>query len=199
MSMHNFAFISLLTIFLLFIGVYSMAEQGTGYRAFPPTINHPSQAAIVQKEQFEKLEKQKLEEAPSACAGHTGTVVWYADKDGCIIQIQFASKPDVFVRSLYTFTPTMGMDQIDGEFAQDVEAYILNKELGCQSDRLIIFDGRESIGIMDYLTARGYTAKYSYRTKVPNHKMNRTGDLPPKAEEGMRVRSFPATIAPRFV
>lgn len=159
MEKKSISLIGLLLICQLLMSGLTMAENKIGYRAFPPVINHPSRSELVKKSEFDRTTKQKLEEAPSVCAGHKRTIIWYAHEENYIVQVQFDSKPDVFARSLCTFTPTMGMDQIDSEFAQDVEAYILKKELGCQSDRLDIFAGKELVEVREYLAARGYTAK----------------------------------------
>jgi hypothetical protein len=132
-----------------------MADTKTGYRAFPPEITHPSSAICLSQEEFDRIEKQRLEEAPSACPGHLGTVVWYAKSKGYIIQVKLDGKQDVFATSICTFTPTMGMDQIDGMFAQDVEESILNRELGCPTNRLDVFQDREAIPVEQYLRSRG--------------------------------------------
>ena len=130
-----------------------MSEQ-SGYRAFPPFIAHPSKATRISIDEFSKLDKQKLEEAPPACEGHLGTAIWYCGQKGYLVQVKLKSKPDVFAFSLCTFTPTFGMDQIDGLFAQDIEEYILNQELGFKTERLDVFQQQESIPVETYLKDR---------------------------------------------
>jgi len=132
-----------------------MTDKTTGYRAFPPEITHPSHATYLTQDEFDRTEKQQLEQAPSACPGHVGTVVWYSKDKGYIIQVKLDAKPDVTAISICTFTPTMGMDQIDGLFAQDVEEFILNRDLGYPTNRLDVFQGRESIPAEEYLRNRG--------------------------------------------
>ncbi len=51
----------------------------------------------------------------------------------------------------------MGMDSIDGSFAEDIEAYFLKQKLDYKAERLAIFSGKESVDINDYLKARGFT------------------------------------------
>lgn len=84
-----------------------------------------------------------MQEAPSLYKGHQGTTIWYSGREGYILQIKLENKPTILVRSICTFTPSMGMDRIDGEFAQDIEEYFLNKELGYESQRLNMFQGKE--------------------------------------------------------
>jgi len=136
-----------------------MTKIKKGYRAFPPYIGHPAKAIFLSEIEFNQIQKDKREEAPSACPGHLRTVIWYAGEKGYIIQIQLENKPDIFGFSLCTFTPTFGMDQIDEVFAQDLEEYILFRELGYKTDRLAIFQGNDSIPIQEYLLKRGVIKK----------------------------------------
>jgi hypothetical protein len=131
-----------------------MAE--TGYRAFPPEIENPSKAETIGKLKFKLLKTIKMQDAPSTYEGHEGTIIWYVDKIGYIVEIKFTDHPTVYAKSICTFTPTMGMDKIDGSFAEDIEAYYLNKHLGFQTDRLLIFEGKDSVGIETYLKNRGF-------------------------------------------
>jgi hypothetical protein len=133
-----------------------MEEIKTGYRALPPVIENPSKAETINKLHFKLLKLTKMQEAPSLCAGHSGTIVWYAKKKGYILEINFNNHPTIYVNSICTFTPTMGMDSIDGAFAQDIEEYYIQKNLGLQPERLEIFKGKESIEIMEYLRNRGF-------------------------------------------
>jgi hypothetical protein len=132
-----------------------MSETPSGHRAFPPEIANPTHSTFLTQDEFDGIEKQKLQEAPSACPGHAETVVWYAGQRGYIIQVSFDDKPDVFATSLCTFTPTFGMDQIDGLFAQDIEEFILQRELGHPTERLNVFEDRPSIPTETYLRSRG--------------------------------------------
>jgi hypothetical protein len=130
-------------------------SNGTGYRAFPPEILHPSQAEVFSEEAFSKLGAQKMQEAPAACPGHLGTTVWYVERRGYVVELRIRGRPSIFISSICTFTPSHGMDMIDGLFAQDVEEYVLNKELGLTSARLDIFQDRSSVPVEEYLRARG--------------------------------------------
>ncbi len=133
-----------------------MQESQKGYRAFPPVIEHPSNSKLIGKWKFKFTKKSKMEEAPSICEGHEGTIIWYADKIGYLLEIRFKDHPTVYTQSICTFTPTMGMDKIDGSFAEDVEAYFLEETLGYKPDRLDIFGGKKSVEINKYLKARGF-------------------------------------------
>ena len=130
-------------------------STNTGYRAFPPEILHPSRAEFLSEEEFSKLDAKRLEAAPPVCAGHEATIIWYVEKHGYIVQVKIIGKPSVFVYSLCTFTPTFGMDMIDGLFAQDIEEYILNRELGYSGNRLKLFENRSSVPIEEYLRHYG--------------------------------------------
>ncbi|MBU1042886.1 MAG: hypothetical protein KJ915_00615 [Candidatus Omnitrophica bacterium] len=140
------------TIILLLNGGLLMAESG--YRALPLQINSPANAKLLTSEEFNKIKKIKIETGGSLCKGHKGTVVWYNEKIGYILEIQLEQKA-IYALSICTFTPTQGMDKIDGMFAQDIEDYILSKELDYYSERLKIFKEQKSIDIDTYLNDRG--------------------------------------------
>ena len=135
------------------------AEVVTGYRALPGEVPHPSTAHVITPEQFDALKKERMQEAPSMYAGHRGTVIWYNETEGYIVQVRLRDKPDVFVLSVCTFTPTMGMDMFDGMLAQDIEEYVLLKELERPTSRLDVFGDKKTIGIHEYLAARGVETK----------------------------------------
>ena len=132
-------------------------SRRTGYRALPPSIPHPSRARRFTSEEAASFQKRKLQEAPSLCAGHDRTIVWYAEGLGYIIEVRFTAHPAVYVKSLCTFTPTLGMDKIDGEFAQDVEEYVLQEALGYKGNRLSAYPTTSDVPVQQYLRARGYT------------------------------------------
>ena len=132
-----------------------MTDTSTGYRAFPETIIHPSHARRFSAEEFASLQKVKLQDAPPACAGHGGTSIWYVEQTGYIVEIRFDSRQPVYIHSLCTFTPTMGMDKIDGEFAQDAEEYILHESLGFPTERLVVYGDSPAVPTADYLRRRG--------------------------------------------
>ncbi len=138
-------------------GKEAMSEEKQGYRAFPPQIEHPSQARRISEVEFKAIDKVKMQEAPSITPGHKKTIVWYSSsKRTYLIEIQLDNKPNIYAYSLCTATPTHGMDKIDGEFAQDIEVYLLFQALAVPSERLSIVNGKISIDTKDYLKARGY-------------------------------------------
>lgn len=129
----------------------------TGYRAFP-LIPNPAFAHVFSQAEFDALEKHIADEAPSACDEHQGTAIWYAGPTGYVVEVRLTNRDPVRVQSLCTFTPTLGMDQIDGMFAQDVEEYVLLKELGRPTDRLRVYGSEPTIAPDVYLQARGLGA-----------------------------------------
>lgn len=127
-----------------------------GYRAFPETITNPSHARRYSPEEFVSLQKVKLLDTPSVCAGHSGTAMWYVEQIGYIVEIRFDSREPVYIHSICTYAPTMGIDEFDGQFAQDVEEYILHEMLGFPSERLAVYGDSVQVPITDYLRQRGY-------------------------------------------
>ena len=133
------------------------APAKTGYRALPKSIVHPSRARRFTPAEFAANQKTKMQDAPSACPGHAGTTVWYVEREGYIIEIRFDSHSPVYIHSISTFTPTFGMDRIDGAFASDAEEWVLHEVLGFQCQRLSAFPPSADIPIDQYLRARGFT------------------------------------------
>ena len=133
-----------------------MNNSSTGYRAFPQFIPHPSRARRFSPAEFASVTKSKLQDVPSSCPGHAGTTVWYVEKLGYILEVRFDSHPPVYIHSICTFTPTHGMDMIDGEFAQDAEDYALHEVLGYESRRLSAFTADADVPTEEYLRIRGY-------------------------------------------
>jgi hypothetical protein len=143
-----------------------MTEQKTGYRAFPPEIESPVKAARLSIKEFEAIQKVKMEGAPALCSGHKSTLIWYSEVARTyIVHVSFDKKPDTYAQSICTFTPTMGMDQFDACFAQDIEDQLIKESLGIDSPRLQIFKERNSVPIMEYLQSRGFAAKQPDQTK----------------------------------
>jgi len=132
--------------------------MNTGYRAFPPFVEHPSKARRFETEEFLSMTKAKLEEAPAVCAGHAGTIIWYAEQLGYVVEIRFVAAEPVYISSGCTFTPSAGMDRIDGELAQDAEEHVLHQVLGYNGTRLAIYPDSGNLPIEAYLRARGYAA-----------------------------------------
>ena len=128
----------------------------TGYRALPPFISHPQKSKIYTRDEFEKIKTVKMQEAPSLIIGHKKTIVWYAFELGYIIEVQFDDGKIFYIQSICTFTPTMGMDRIDGLFAEDAEEYIISTHLNFNSQRLCIFNGGDEINIEIYLQSHGF-------------------------------------------
>ena len=126
----------------------------SGYRAFPD-IPNPAQARELSAGEFDRLDKSIVQEAPSLGEGHEGTVIWYAGSDGYVVEVKLARRVPVRMISLCTVAPRFGMDAIDGMFAQDVEEYILWRELKRPTARLAIYGSQTSVMPDAYLRNRG--------------------------------------------
>jgi hypothetical protein len=137
-----------------------MSTQKTGYRSFPDTFPHPARVRRFTAEEFAAKPKQKMQAAPSACVGHESTTIWYVAGTPAerfyIVEVCFSKHPPVYIQSLCTFTPTMGMDRVDGELAQDAEELILQEVLGRQTRRLDAFPPSADIPALPYLRSRGF-------------------------------------------
>jgi hypothetical protein len=136
------------------------APAKTGCRAFPQAFPHPARARRFNAEEFAALPKQKLQTAPSSCSGHESTTVWYvagtpADRF-YVVEVRFSQHPPVCIQSICTFTPTMGMDMVDGALAQDAEELVLQEVLGQQTHRLDLFPPTTDIPSLPYLRSRGF-------------------------------------------
>jgi hypothetical protein len=125
------------------------------YRDFPAVIKSPITNQVISRDEFENLENCKMQEAPSVCPGHKSTTIWYAGKEGYLVQVAFDEKPDVYVKTVCTVIPQFGMDSFDGMLAQDAEEYVLHNELGYETERLKVFTDCDEVGIQTYLKSRG--------------------------------------------
>ena len=131
-----------------------MSQSTTGHRAFPERFPHPARAKRFTPEEFSALEKQRMQSVAGCCKGHESTTIWYADR--CyIVEVRFAAHPPVYIQSICTFTPTMGMDMIDGNLAQDAEEFVLQQVLARPTQRLM-HHGLSGIPAMDYLKLHGF-------------------------------------------
>jgi len=132
----------------------------TGFRTFPKTFPHPARARRFTGEEFAVLSKQKLQAAPSSCSGHDSTTIWYVAGTPVerfyVLEIRFSAHPSIYIQSICTFTPTMGMDMVDGALAQDIEELVLQEVLGRQTHRLDVFSPLADIESMPYLRSRGF-------------------------------------------
>ena len=136
------------------------APAKKGSRAFPETFPHPARARRFTAEEFAAKPKEKMQVAPSACAGHESTTIWYVAGTPAerfyIIEIRFSTHSPVYIQSICTFTPTMDMDRVDGELAQDAEELVMQEVLGRQTRRLEAFPPSADIPSMPYLQSRGF-------------------------------------------
>jgi hypothetical protein len=123
----------------------------TGYRALPVKIDSPKFNRIYTIEEFSSFNKTKMQEADSLTPNHIRTIFWYVEKVGYVIEVDLINGEQVFIHSICTFTPTFGMDRIDGMFAQDAEEYVLQMKLGFASHRMASFLNQDSVDINTYL------------------------------------------------
>ena len=128
----------------------------TGYRALPKSIKCPCCDQYISSDEFESIDSKILmQEAPSCHEGHLSTEVWYAESRGYILKILFSDGAIKFILSMCTFTPTMGMDSIDGLFASDAEEFAIQDYLGVRSPRMDIFKNNIEIATDVYLSNYG--------------------------------------------
>jgi hypothetical protein len=133
-----------------------MYSQRRGYRALPKVVDPPTDDAILSEEVFRSYQKERMETGSSIAQGHDGTDVWYSRQPHSLylVEIRLTNAPSVYAKSPCTYRPYQGMDRIDGCFAEDVEAFVLEKVLGHRSARLEIFRGGVSVDILSYLKDR---------------------------------------------
>ena len=91
-------------------------------------MEYPINTELLTVEEFNSLEKIKMQLVPSLCKGHKETVIWYGEKSGYILEIKLLSKT-IYAKSICTFTPTFGIDKIDAQLIENTEKTILSKEL----------------------------------------------------------------------
>jgi hypothetical protein len=123
-----------------------------------PEFHNPAMAQRFSQAEFDSLEKTAIDEQPSAYAGHAGTVVWYEEDTGYIVEVRFADRRSIYTRSPCSFEPTFGIDKFDGMLIQDVEDYVLLHELGRPTNRLTVYGDRTAATPAEYLRARGFLA-----------------------------------------
>ena len=148
-----------------------MGDTIEGYRAFPKEIIHPSKAKQLTHEAFQSLKRSEMQSAGSVCKGHIATTIWYIEEPRkYIIDVHLEPDRHIYVESICTFSPKFGMDSIDGMFAQDIEEYILERNLGFKSNRIAIYGDKDSIDTTNYLAKHGVLSKPTTSTSEQSHK-----------------------------
>lgn len=132
-----------------------MSESKTFYKVVPKHVQNPKNYEQMNREEFDRIRKTKIEVGAPLCEGHLGTIIWLCDK-GYIIQIGVKDSDDSFILTPCTHNPIFGMDSLDGSFAQDAEEYILKNEFGYCTSRLEIFKELEGLDPVDYIKLRGF-------------------------------------------
>ena len=115
-----------------------------------------SRAAFHGLRSSRRSTNRSFQTAPASCPGHESTSGLVCRRHArserfYVIEIRFSQHPPVHIQSICTFTPTMGMDRVDGELAQDAEELVLQEVsfAGVQSRRLpTSFQRRRSIPVM---------------------------------------------------
>ncbi len=131
-----------------------MSQDATGYRALPEMVDHPSVARQLTEQEVAAMNTVEMESAPPQCDGHLGTAILHFE-GGYIVHVRLQNHPDVRVVIPCTVTPKVGMDMIDGMFAQDAEEFVLQQFLGQPTDRLAVFGPHTQVPIRTYLQSRG--------------------------------------------
>lgn len=128
-----------------------------GYRAFPKFPN-PRSLPRVTVEEFDKLPKTEMQRAPSIAAGHLGTTVWYVKESNAryfVVQVDVEGHPPALLKALCTFTPSMGVDAVDGMLIEDAEHFVLSETLGFKTTRLDVYGSSPEINPIQYLASHG--------------------------------------------
>lgn len=123
-------------------------------RDFPSHFLHPQFNEQLNKEQFEAMETQQLEEHASICPGHklTKTHITGPPEDRRYIVEVVLNKGTYFIEAPCTFTPALGLDVLDGNLVYDAEEWILVQELRLKPRRLrMIFGHEHRLPYQDYI------------------------------------------------
>ncbi|MBS1560230.1 MAG: hypothetical protein JSS89_01360 [Bacteroidetes bacterium] len=152
--------------------------MNTGYRAFPEYFTHPRLNKQLTEDEFKSLQTSLMQVADSLCPSHIQTKVHYVasgEHRGYIVEVILVSGV-FFIETPCTFTPTMGMDGVDGNLAQDAENWIIAEDLGQTSARVrSIFGSNDRIRSSEYLKLFGFpfhliadsTSQSSSTTDIP--------------------------------
>jgi hypothetical protein len=139
----------------------------TAYRAFPRFPNPRSLRRLAPGE-FEPLQKTETQRSPGIAPDHRGSTVWYVPRDEggyFVLQVDFDGRPSVLVETICTFTPTWGIDAVDGMLIEDAEHMVLGEQLGFASSRLDVYGSASEVDPIQYLRARGTTVETSSAKK----------------------------------
>ncbi|HRH59749.1 MAG TPA: hypothetical protein PL045_04220 [Chitinophagaceae bacterium] len=128
------------------------------YRSFPEFFDHPSHYRQLTSDEFAIIKKHKMQKADGTCLGHKATTIYFIeDNQKYLVEIE-TDKEKYYVETPCTFKPdySIGIDMVDGNLAEDAEAWILNQQLGQKSERLeAIFGDKDKIYFNDYLKMVG--------------------------------------------
>ncbi len=123
-------------------------------RDFPPYFLHPSLNEQLTQSEFDALSTRRLEEQRGICPGHKLTVTHVTDgeKERRYIVEVVLEKGRFFIEAPCTFTPSMGLDVLDGNLVNDAEEWILVQELKLRPRRLRhIFGHEHRLPYKDYI------------------------------------------------
>ncbi len=123
-------------------------------RNFPQNFDHPRYYNQLSRAEFDALSKRQMEEHGGICLGHKKTVVHFAGAGAerrFIVEV-ITKVGSFYIESPCTYTPGMGLDALDGNLANDAEAWLLCQNLGLRSKRLeTIFGVKDHIYYEDYI------------------------------------------------
>jgi len=137
------------------------------HRRMPAVVEKPDPTAqLVDRAVFDRETKQKLISTPGLVKGHSGTDLWYMRQRPdhyYVLHIKLSggllqTGRDIFVRSICTWTPTLGIDAFDQCLVIDIEDAVLLNAAKRPAPRLAIFNQNSRLGIIDYMIARGLLA-----------------------------------------
>ena len=109
-------------------------------------------------EEFTLIPKRRMENAPSICKGHKETIIHFVDSNEnrrYIVEV-ILNKGCYYIETPCTWTPSLDMDTLDGNLAQDGEEWILVQELNYEPKRLpVLFGDKDKTYFNDYLKLVG--------------------------------------------
>ncbi len=134
------------------------------HRLMPAVVEKPDPAKQrIERAAFDRETRQKLASIPGLMKGHAGTDLWYMRQRPdhyYVLHIRLEGGllrrgRDIFVRSICTWTPSLGIDAFDQCLVIDIEDAVLLDEINRPAPRLAIFDENPTMSVIDYMIGRG--------------------------------------------
>jgi hypothetical protein len=107
-------------------------------RNFPNYFLHPSYHEQPTRETFDATPKRRMEILESIAKGHLESIVYLTQlpAERTFIVEVVLEKGRFFIESPCTFTPSLGIDALDGNLIHDAEEWILMQQLNMKPRRL---------------------------------------------------------------